>query len=168
MTRRERLTAMLRGEPVDRPPVSFYEIGGWRPNPDDPDPFNVYNGPTWRPLLALAEERTDLIRMAGPRVTPPADDPRAEFFTAETWLKGGSRFARTTLRVAGRTLQSVSRRGARKRAMELLESVGLADKAGSHPNMLSAGQCQRIALARALASNPDLILADEPTASLDA
>ncbi len=43
MTRRERLMATLRGEPVDRPAVSFYEIGGWKLDPDDPDPFSIYN-----------------------------------------------------------------------------------------------------------------------------
>ena len=63
MTRRERLMATLRGEPVDRPAVSFYEIGGMRIDPADPDPFNVYHDPSWRPLLELAEEETDLIRM---------------------------------------------------------------------------------------------------------
>jgi len=66
------------------------------------------------------------------------------------------------------TLQGVSRQAARPRAMALLEAVGLAGKAGAYPQNLSAGQCQRVAMARALAANPDLILADEPTASLDA
>ena len=66
MTRRERLLATLRGGTVDRPPVSFYEIGGLKADPDDPDPYNVYNAPDWRPLLRLAEERTDLIRMMSP------------------------------------------------------------------------------------------------------
>ncbi len=46
--------ATLRGESVDRPAVSFYEIGGWKPDPDDADPYNVYNAPSWRPLLELA------------------------------------------------------------------------------------------------------------------
>jgi uroporphyrinogen-III decarboxylase len=63
MTRRERLMATLRGEPVDRPAVNFYEIGGFDVDPSNPDEFNVYNDPSWRPLLELAEERTDLIRM---------------------------------------------------------------------------------------------------------
>jgi len=63
MTSRERLMATLRGEPVDRPAVNFYEIGGFKVDPSDPDEFNVYNDPTWQPLLQLAEEQTDLIRM---------------------------------------------------------------------------------------------------------
>ena len=63
MNRRERLMATLRGETVDRPAVSFYEIGLKKRNPDDPDEFNVYNGPTWRPLVELAEEQTDVIRL---------------------------------------------------------------------------------------------------------
>lgn len=66
------------------------------------------------------------------------------------------------------TLAGMAPRAARKRSLELLEAVGLADRAKSHPARLSTGQCQRIALARALAAGPDLILADEPTASLDA
>ena len=59
MTRRERLMATLRGEPVDRPAVSFYEIGGFPIDPADPDPYNIYNAPDWQPLLQLAEEHTD-------------------------------------------------------------------------------------------------------------
>ena len=66
MTRRERLMATLQGRPVDRPAVSFYEIGGFAVDGDNPDEFNVYNDPSWRPLLQLAEEKTDLIRMCGP------------------------------------------------------------------------------------------------------
>ena len=66
------------------------------------------------------------------------------------------------------TLGGVAPGAARRRALELLDAVGLADRAKSHPARLSTGQCQRIALARALAAGPDLILADEPTASLDA
>ena len=56
---------------------------------------------------------------------------------------------------------------ARKRGLELLEMVGLSDKADSYPNSLSGGQKQRVAIARALAMDPEAILFDEPTSALD-
>jgi hypothetical protein len=102
--------ATLRGEPVDRPAVNFYEIGGFDVDPGDPDEFNIYNDPSWRPLLELAEQHTDLIRMRHPALTPAAGNPRDDFFHTETYVEGRSRCWRTTLSVAGREMTSLSRR----------------------------------------------------------
>ena len=64
-------------------------------------------------------------------------------------------------------LGKLSKDEAEKKAVSLLESVGLADKKDSYPSSLSGGQKQRVAIARALAMNPDIMLFDEPTSALD-
>ena len=64
-------------------------------------------------------------------------------------------------------LKLMSEEEANKKALELLERVGLSDKADTYPNMLSGGQKQRVAIARAMAMNPDVMLFDEPTSALD-
>jgi hypothetical protein len=121
LTRRDRLMATLRGEPVDRPAVSLYEIGGLRMDPADPDPFNVYRDPSWQPLLELAEQQTDLIRLrsavraqshvAWDRSTPgTGQSVRDEFLHTESWEQDNCRHTRLTIRVGGRELTSLLRR----------------------------------------------------------
>ncbi len=64
-------------------------------------------------------------------------------------------------------LKIMSKTEAQERAIQLLERVGLSDKASNYPHELSGGQQQRVAIARALAMNPDIMLFDEPTSALD-
>lgn len=64
-------------------------------------------------------------------------------------------------------VKGVSKAEAEKKALELLETVGLADKKDAYPKSLSGGQKQRVAIARALAMEPEIILFDEPTSALD-
>lgn len=64
-------------------------------------------------------------------------------------------------------LQGVPRQDRRKRTKEILDQVGLSGKENRRPNQLSGGQQQRVAVARAMVSQPNIILADEPTANLD-
>ncbi len=65
------------------------------------------------------------------------------------------------------TIHGVQKKEAREKAIKLLETVGLSDKAAAYPAQLSGGQKQRVAIARALASDPEILLCDEATSALD-
>ena len=109
MLRRERLMATLRGESVDRPPVSFYEINGLGEDPTDPDPFNIYTHPSWRPLIDLAREKTDRIVMKGVAFKDTLPDPLVEMGREEIVLRGRSRLTTRTISVGGRVLTTRTR-----------------------------------------------------------
>lgn len=102
--------ATLRGEPVDRPAVNFYEVGGVGADPNSPDPFNIYNDPSWKPLLDLAEKQTDLIRMVGPQIKSSSDSGPSDNFSSESYMDNSSLYTRTRVEAAGRTLTTLSRR----------------------------------------------------------
>lgn len=104
---------------MDRPAVNLYEIGGLLMNPNDPDPFNVYNDPSWKPLLDLAEQRTDIIRLRSPvrkeshrawADSQKDEGIRDKFFKTETFEEEGCRIMCITLTVGGRTMTSTTRR----------------------------------------------------------
>ncbi|MHC4242106.1 MAG: uroporphyrinogen decarboxylase family protein [Planctomycetota bacterium] len=111
--------ATLCGRPVDRPAVNFYEVGGFKVDPSDPDEFNIYNDPSWKPLLELAEQQTDLIRMRSPvksrsheviSDTPDSDNYRDEFFKTGTYMEKGCLFTFTNLKISGRNMTALTRR----------------------------------------------------------
>ena len=75
MDRRQRLICTLRGEAVDRPAVSFYELNGLDEDHADADPFNIYSHPSWGELLELTRARTDRIVMRGVAFAAIDPDP---------------------------------------------------------------------------------------------
>ena len=109
MTRRERLLASIRGTPVDRPPVCFYEINGITQDPNNADPYNIFNHPSWRPALDLARTQSDLIIMCGVPFRNAPPNPAPELYQNEKWEEGDSRFYRTTIRAGQRTLTATGR-----------------------------------------------------------
>ena len=109
MTRNERLLNSLRGLPVDRPAVCFYEINGYDEHPADPNPFNIFSHPSWLPLIDLAREKTDRIVMRGVAFKEIAPDPIGHIATDQTTIRNGSRFIRRTIKAGNRNLTMETR-----------------------------------------------------------
>jgi len=111
------------------------------------------------------------------RVTISAGTPRAATQLRELRMRVGMVFqqfnlfphltALDNIALAPRIVRGLERVAAERRARELLERVGLGDRAGAYPHELSGGQQQRVAIARALAQDPEVMLFDEPTSALD-
>ena len=154
MTRKERLMATLRGAPVDRPAVCFYEINGYTQREDDPDPFNVYSDPSWKPLLELARNKTDrIVQYWIPFVHKPGElDKRT---TTTTWYdEKGSRHTLTEIRAEDRTLRQHTRRDQDTDTLWILEHfvkdeedleawINLPDEAPGEPDLRGALQTEK-------------------------
>jgi uroporphyrinogen-III decarboxylase len=110
MNRRERLMATLQGRTVDRPPVSFYELNGVDEQPDNPDPFNIYSDPSWRPLIDLTRDRTDRIVMRRVTIDGVLPDPVAYLARQTVTETPESRVTVKTIQAGDRTLTSRTRR----------------------------------------------------------
>lgn len=110
MTRRNRLMATLRGQAVDRPPVCFYEINGHDEQPDNPDPYHIYNHPSWRPIIALARDHSDRIVMRGVPLRDAPPDPVAPLTTHTSVEDARGRLTTITVQAGARTLTTRSRR----------------------------------------------------------
>ena len=103
--------ATIRGEQVDRPPVSFYELNGLDEKPDLADPFNIFNHPSWRPLIELTREKTDRIVMRNVPFLDAPPEPLDECSQIESWIDPDGRlFTRRVVKVAARELRSLTRR----------------------------------------------------------
>jgi putative ABC transport system ATP-binding protein len=144
-----------------------------------PDRFTVISGPSGSGKTTLLNlvgciDRPDRgsIEVAGRRVQDLSDDELSDFRATHL----GFIFQNFNLLPVLTAYENVEiplllahapARHRRERVLGLLEAVGLADRAGNRPGQLSGGQRQRVAVARALATGPRLVLADEPTANLD-
>ncbi len=120
-------------------------------------------------LLETTDDGT--IEFAGEDITDPRVDARAVRSRMGLVFQAYNLFPHMTvldnLTLAPRKVHGASRAEAESRARDLLDRFGLADKAAEHPDRLSGGQQQRAALARALVTDPSLVLLDEVTSALD-
>ncbi|MFA6716675.1 MAG: uroporphyrinogen decarboxylase family protein [Victivallales bacterium] len=113
MNRRERLMRTFAGKSVDRPAVCFYEIDGFSQVPEDTDPFNIYNDPSWQPLLALAREKSDAIVCTGTNVmadTGPVNIIPEKYVENKIRYEGDCIVTETVIHCGNRVLTSSTTR----------------------------------------------------------
>ena len=124
-----------------------------------------------RCLNLLEEPTSGTITFEGVDITDPKNDINKLRARMGMVFQQFNLFPHMTVKqnitLAPTKLKLMTKAQADKKALELLERVGLPDKAEAYPKQLSGGQQQRIAIARALAMNPDVMLFDEPTSALD-
>jgi Uroporphyrinogen decarboxylase (URO-D) len=123
MTRRERLMAMLKRESVDRPGVNFHVLNGLDEDPANPDSYNIYNHPSWKPLIDLTRDRTDRIVMRGAAFQSNLPDPVAELAHTEVEVNESSRTTTRTITVGAKTLTTRTRRDAAVNTVWTLEHL---------------------------------------------
>lgn len=102
--------ATMRGEPVDRPPVSFYELNGLDEDPGNDDPFNIYRHPSWLPLIELTRQKTDRIVMRGVPYASINPDPIEAISTTESVVRDGSLLSTRRVHVGNRIMTTRTRR----------------------------------------------------------
>lgn len=111
MTRKERLMKTLRGEKVDRPPVSFYELDYAAPSKGKPDPYNIYDDPSWTPLLQMVHDKVDRIYNVAANACADNKNGTDAMFNTELEDDGTERRWTTTVTTpSGRVLRSRSYR----------------------------------------------------------
>ncbi len=102
--------ATIKGESIDRPPVSFYELNGLDEDPHNPNPFNIYSDPSWLPLIELTQEKTDRIVMRSLRFKGLELDLIDNVAQLKSHQSHGCRYVAKTIRVGNRTLSCRTRR----------------------------------------------------------
>ncbi len=160
--------ATLRGERVDRPAVSFYELNGLDEDPTDGDAYNIFSHSSWGPLLALTREKTDRIVMRGVAYTAITPDPLVGIAEEETWTEGDSRYTTRTLRLGERTLRSRTRRDREVNTVWVEEHLfkGVEDVKGflelPHPGGALAVDTASVLEAEAALGESGIVMIDTP------